>query len=48
MRKMQISVITHTSVFRFNGYIGNIEEISVDIFSQISVEQKLFKIHKNA
>ena len=48
MRKMKISVTTHTSVFRFYGYIENIEKISMDIFSQISMEQKLFKIHKNA
>ena len=45
---MTISVITNISVFRFYGYIKNIEKISVDIFSQISVERKWFKIYRNA
>ena len=45
---MKISVIMNMSILRFYGYIENIGEISVDIFSQISMEQKLFKIHRNA
>ena len=45
---MKISVIMNMSILRFYGYIENIGEISVDIFSQISIERKLFKIHRNA
>ena len=45
---MKILVITNISVLRFYGYIRNIEKISVDIFSQILVERKLFKIYRNA
>ena len=37
---MKLSVITDISVLPFHGYIGNIREILV--------EQKLFKIHRNA
>ena len=36
--RIEISVFTDISVLRFYGYIGNIGEISVDIFSQISIE----------
>ena len=35
---MKISVIMNMSILRFYGYIENIREISVDIFSQISME----------
>ena len=35
------------SVLGFYGYIGNIGEISMDIFHQISVRQKLSKIDGN-
>ena len=45
--RIEISVFTGISILRFYGYIGNIGEISVDIFSQISIESKLFKINKN-
>ena len=45
--RIEISVFTDISVLRFYGYIGNIGEISVDIFSQISIESKLFKINRN-
>ena len=44
---IEISVNTDISVLRFYGYIGNIGEISVDIFHQISVRQKLSKIDGN-
>ena len=37
MRKMKISVTTHTSVFRFYGYIENIEKnIGGYFFTNIS------------
>ena len=36
--RIEISVFTDISVLRFYGYIGNIGEISVDIFSQISIK----------
>ena len=42
--RIEISVNTNISVLGFYGYMGNIEEISVDIFHQISVRQKLSKI----
>ena len=45
--RIEISVFMDISVLRFYGYIGNIGEISVDIFSQISIESKLFKINRN-
>ena len=45
--RIEISVFTDISGLRFHGYIGNIGEISVDIFSQISIESKLFKINRN-
>ena len=45
---IEISVNTDISVLGFQEYIGNIKEISVDIFTQISVRQKLSKIDGNA
>ena len=45
---MEVSVIMDILVLQFYGYIGNIGEISMNIFSQISVEKKLLKIHRNA
>ena len=46
--RIEISVNTDISVLGFYGYIGNIGEISVDIFHQISMRQKLSKIDGNA
>ena len=46
--RIEISVNTDISVLEFYGYIGNIGKISVDIFHQISVRQKLSKIDGNA
>ena len=46
--RIEILVNTDISVLGFYGYIGNIGEISVDIFHQISVRQKLSKIDGNA
>ena len=46
--RIEISVNTYISVLGFYGYIGNIGEISVDIFHQISMRQKLSKIDGNA
>ena len=43
-----ISVNTNILILRFYGYIGNIEKISMDIFTQILVRQKSFKIDGNA
>ena len=45
---IEISINTDISVLGFYEYIGNIKEISVDIFTQISVRQKLSKIDGNA
>ena len=45
---IEISVNMDILALGFYGYIGNIGEISVDIFTQISVRQKLFKIDVNA
>ena len=38
LARIEISVFTDISVLRFYGYSGNIGEISVDIFSQISIK----------
>ena len=46
--RIEISINMDISVLGFYGYIGNIEEISMDIFHQISVRQKLSKIDANA
>ena len=46
--RIEISVNTDISILGFYGYIENIGEISVDIFHQISVWQKLSKIDGNA
>ena len=43
-----ISVNTNISILGFYGYIGNIKKISMDIFTQILVRQKSFKIDGNA
>ena len=45
--RIEISVNTDISILGFYGYIENIGEISVDIFHQISVRQKLSKIDGN-
>ena len=45
--RIEISINMDLLVLGFYGYIGNIGEISMDIFHQISVRQKLFKIHEN-
>ena len=39
--RMKISVSTDISVLGFYGYIGYIEDISVDIFTLISIYHKL-------
>ena len=44
----EILVNIDISILRFYGYIRNIGEISIDIFTQISVRRKLFKIDGNA
>ena len=46
--RIEISINMDISVLGFYGYIVNIEEISMDIFHQISVRQKLSKIDGNA
>ena len=43
----EISVNTKISVLGFYRYIRNTREISVNIFTQISVRRKLFKIDGN-
>ena len=48
LARIEISVFTDISVLRFYEYIEDIEEIPMDIFSQISIEWKLFKINRNA
>ena len=45
---IEISVNIDVSILGFYRYIGNIGEISVDIFTQILVRQKLSKIDENA
>ena len=44
----EISVNTDISILEFYEYIENIEEISMNILTQISMERKLFKIDGNA
>ena len=41
--RIKISVNTDISVLEFYGYIGNIGKILVNIFTKISVKQKLTK-----
>ena len=43
----KILINTDISVLEFYRYIGNIEEISIDILIKISMEEKWFKIHEN-
>ena len=45
---IEISVNIDVSILGFYRYIGNIGEISVDIFTQILVRQKLSRIDENA
>ena len=45
---IEISINTDISVLEFYGYIRNIGEISMNIFTQISMRQKLSKIDENA
>ena len=42
--RIEISVFTDISVLRFYGYIENIGEISVDIFSQILMSENYLKL----
>ena len=42
--RIEISVFTDILVLRFYGYIGNIGEISVDIFSQILMSENYLKL----
>ena len=45
---IEILVNIDVSILGFYRYIGNIGEISVDIFTQILVRQKLSRIDENA
>ena len=42
--RLKISVSTDISILRFYGYIGYIGDISVDIFTRISIYRKLTKV----
>ena len=45
---IEILVNIDVSILGFYRYIGNVGKISVDIFTQILVRQKLSKIDENA